>query len=77
MILVEPPSRLKLLLRRYTYEPLNNFTLQNIKNTLDSHYGYETPLKISAGYDYYGYLDIRFEFESEEDAVIFMLKFGT
>jgi hypothetical protein len=76
MILIAPPANVKHLLNQYLFEVADKITVQEIKNTLNRYYGHEIPLKIKVGYDYYGYLDIRFEFETEEDAVIFKLKYA-
>lgn len=73
MILIEPPPSLKEYLNRFLFEPADSATLANIRQGLSEFYPDEH-LKLYVGYDYYGYLDIRFEFESIEDVVIFKLR---
>ena len=74
MILMWPPADVASLLRQYQYEVADDITARDIKNTLDRYYGHEVALKINVEYDYNGYLFVRFEFETEEDAVMFKLR---
>ena len=75
MITIWPPPSVREYLNRFLFEPADETTIRNIEQGLLEFYPDET-LKLYVGYDYYGYLDVRFEFETEEDAVIFKLKYG-
>lgn len=75
MILIEPPPSLKEYLNRFLFEPADSVTLANIRQGLREFYPDEH-LELSVGYDYYGHLDVRFAFETEEDAVVFKLKWA-
>ena len=76
MILIHPPDSVRSILEKFIYEPADATTASHIKAVLDKVYGNEVDLKINVGYDYNEYLFVRFEFETEEDAVIFKLRYG-
>ena len=76
MILIHPPDSVRSLLEQFMFEPADATTASHIKAVLDKVYGNEVDLKINVGYDYNEYLFVRFEFETEEDAVVFKLKHG-
>ena len=73
MISIPPSESLREYLNRFIYELADETTLQNIKQGLQEFYSDEN-LNIDIGYDYYGYLNVRLAFDTEEDAVIFKLK---
>ena len=75
-MLIHPPDSVRSILEHFLYEPADSTTLTHIKTALERVYGNEAELRIKLDYDYHGYLFVRFEFESEEEAVIFKLKHG-
>jgi hypothetical protein len=75
MKLLSPPPSVRDYLNFFLYEPADETTIRNIKQGLLKFYPDEN-LTFYVGYDYYGYLDVRFEFNTEEDAVVFKLKYG-
>jgi hypothetical protein len=75
MILIHPPASLKEYLNRFIFELADETTIRNIKQGLSEFYP-DDSLKLSVGYDYSGYLDVKFKFETEADAVMFKLKYA-
>lgn len=75
MITMHPPENVREYLNRFLFEVADEATVRNIKQGLLKYYPDEA-LNVNVGYDYCGYLFVKFEFETEEDAVVFKLKHG-
>ena len=75
-MLIHPPESVRKVLDQFSHEPSNSLTLHLVNVALEKFYGDSKPFKINLGYDYHQYLHVMFEFETEEDAVIFKLRYG-
>ena len=76
VIAIHPPKNVRTVLDRYIHEPADSSTMKVILTALNDYYGHDKSFRINLGYDYYGYLHVMFEFDTEEDAVIFKLAFS-
>lgn len=73
MKLINLPPSLREYFSCFIFEPADDITRQNIKYGLDTFYPDEH-LNIEIGVDHRGYLDISLVFETEADAILFILR---
>ena len=68
-------KQLSKLLRQFLFEPLDSLTLTNMENIVKVWYK-DDVLDVKATHSGSRIVDIMLVFETEEDAVVFKLKYG-